>query len=199
MSSFWLIVRPAVRALAFVFLSFGSALSGTSIAVASEKTAPPAVGDVAPMLELKNSDNSTVKLADAVRKGPVVVMVLRGFPGYQCPLCTRQVGQYIAAAKDLKAAGATVIMVYPGPGAGLDVKSREFLGDTMLPEGFQLLTDPDYVFTNAWNLRWDAPRETAYPSTFVVDTSGRIRFAKISKTHGDRAPAADVIAALKAL
>jgi thioredoxin-dependent peroxiredoxin len=171
--------------------------SGCSETVVAADDQPPTVGDAAPKIELKSYDAGTVKLDEALQKGPVVVIVLRGNPGYQCPLCTRQVGQFMAAAKDFSAAKATVVMVYPGPQAKLDEKAREFLKDTKLPDGFHLLIDPDYTFTNAWHLRWDAAKETAYPSTFVVDKAGRIRFAKISKTHGDRAPVADVIKALK--
>lgn len=59
-----------------------------------------------------------------------------------------------------------------------------------------LVTDPDYIFTNSWGLRWDAPRETAYPSTFVIDRKGVVRFTKISKTHGDRANPADILKAV---
>ena len=62
---------------------------------------------------------------------------------------------------------------------------------------FHLLIDPDYKFTNSWHLRWDAPRETAYPSTFVINKDRVITFAKISKTHGDRADVKDVMKVLK--
>ena len=173
--------------------------SGSVSVVAAEENKPPAVGVMAPKLELESYDTGTVKLAEVLRKGPAVVMVLRGNPGYQCPLCTRQVGQFIAAAEDFSAANATVVMVYPGPEEKLDVKANEFLNDTKLPDGFHLLVDPDYTFTNEWHLRWDVPKETAYPSTFVIDMDGKIRFAKISRTHGDRAPVVDVITALKDL
>jgi hypothetical protein len=46
-------------------------------------------------------------------------------------------------------------------------------------------------------LRWDAPRETAYPATFVLDKNRLVRFAKISHTHGDRTKASDVLAEVK--
>ena len=180
-------------------LMVGIVLGGCSYSVAADDDKQPSVGETAPKLELRSYDSGTMNLEEAVRKGPVVVMVLRGNPGYQCPLCTRQVGQFIKAAKDLESLNATVLMVYPGPEAGLDVKANEFLKDTKLPLGFHLLIDPDYSFTNDWHLRWEAPRETAYPSTFVVDKDGKIRFAKISKTHGDRAPVEDVIKSLKKL
>jgi len=56
--------------------------------------------------------------------------------------------------------------------------------------------DPDYVFTNLYGLRWDAPRETAYPSTFVVDSLGVVRFSKISRSHGGRASVDEVLQAV---
>lgn len=163
----------------------------------ADENQPPAVGEMAPELELESYDSGTVKLDDVRRKGPVVVMVLRGNPGYQCPLCTRQVGEFIAAAQKFDAANATVILIYPGPAARLKSKAKDFLKGTTLPKGFQLLIDPDYAFTNEWHLRWDAPQETAYPSTFVIDKDGKIRFAKVSKSHGDRAAVEDVIRTLR--
>jgi len=92
-----------------------------------------------------------------------------------------------------------VLFVYPGPGADLTQRANEFQGSKDLPEGFTMLLDPDYLFTNLYNLRWDAPRETAYPSTFVLDQQRKVRFALISKTHGGRPPVNDVLNALKAI
>ena len=82
-------------------------------AQADHKDEPPAVGDRTPALELKGYNSETVKLDEAIRKGPFVVVVLRGNPGYQCPLCTRQAGEFPAAAGKPEAANATLIMVYP--------------------------------------------------------------------------------------
>ena len=123
-------------------------------------------------------------------------MFLRGYPGYQCPLCTRQVGELLAKSKDLAGAGADVVFVYPGVSKDLTAKSKEFLADKQLPTGFTMVVDQDYEVVNAYHLRWEATRETAYPSTFVIDPTGVIRYAKISQTHGDRTPAKDVLAAL---
>lgn len=156
----------------------------------------PAVGDEAADFELPRLSGETAKLSALAKEGPVVVVVLRGWPGYQCPLCTRQVGQFIGAAKKFQDAGAKVVFIYPGPAESLKKHAEEFAADTKLPEGFQFVIDPGYTFTNAWNLRWDAPRETAYPSTFVVGGDQKIRFAQISKTHGGRADVNDVLKAL---
>ena len=62
-----------------------------------------------------------------------------------------------------------------------------------MPKAFRILLDPDYAYTNAYGLRWNAPQETAYPSTFVVDRNGVVRFAEISQTHGDRVTADAVL------
>ncbi len=166
--------------------------------LAAERGAPPAVGEQAEDFELAKLDGNRIKLSTLREQGPVVVVMLRGYPGYQCPLCTRQVASLVANASKFRDAGTRVVLVYPGAADELNQRAREFLGKSKLPVEFDLVTDPDYEFTNAWHLRWDAPRETAYPSTFVVDQDGTVKYAKISKSHGDRAPVADVLRAIPA-
>jgi thioredoxin-dependent peroxiredoxin len=166
--------------------------------LAADKVTPPAVGDTATDFELKSIAGDTVKLSKAVEDGSVVVMVLRGNPGYQCPLCTKQVAEFIGKADDIKIAGAKVLLVYPGPSGKLQAKAEEFVKGKDYPVHFTLLLDPDYAFTKAYGLRWDAKNETAYPSTFVVDKKLKVTFAKVSKEHGDRAKATDVLKALSA-
>ena len=61
---------------------------------------------------------------------------------------------------------------------------------------FRILPDPDYRFTLAYGLRWEAPQETAYPSTFVFDRNGVVTFAHTSRSHGDRVTAASVLKVL---
>jgi peroxiredoxin len=68
-----------------------------------------------------------------------------------------------------------------------------------LPDNVYFLVDPDLKVVNLYNLRWNAPQETAYPSTFVFDRQGIVRFVKISHSHGDRSSAADVLKALQTL
>jgi peroxiredoxin len=131
----------------------------------------------------------------------VVLVVLRGWPGYQCPICDRQVNEFVTAKAAFAEAGAQLVFVYPGPAADLKARAAEFrsMKGREWPAEFRYALDPDYAFTDAYGLRWDAPRETAYPSTFIIDAKGVVRFAKVSRTHGDRAKAADVLAELRKL
>ena len=159
--------------------------------------AAPKVGDKAPDFALMTLDDQTVRLSDMTATGKVVLIVLRGWPGYQCPICTRQVQDYIASTSDFAIAKARVVMVYPGPAEDLKAHAEDFLKNKQWPREFVFLTDPNFTMVNTYGLRWGAPSETAYPSTFLVDPKGIVRFAKISRSHGDRTKATDVVQELK--
>lgn len=156
----------------------------------------PKVGDEVKDFELPVLGGKTAKLSDLVKDGPVVLVVLRGNPGYQCPICTTQFAWFRKNAEDFKAAGVKVFFVYPGPSDMLKEKASEFVRGKDYPDHFIFLLDPDYTFTTAYGLRWDAKNETAYPSTFVIGKDRKVTFAKVSTTHGGRVPAADVLKVL---
>ena len=156
----------------------------------------PQVGEKAPEFVLKTVDQKSIRLSDLTSNSAVVLLVLRGWPGYQCPRCTAQVQDYIASAKRLSKAKARVVMVYPGPADNLKAHAQEFLENKQWPKDFVFVVDPDYAMVNAYGLRWDAPNETAYPATFILDRKGIVRFAKISRTHGDRTKALDIVEAI---
>jgi peroxiredoxin len=159
----------------------------------------PGVGDKAPDFALKTLDDQSVRLGNLSSNGPVVLVVLRGWPGYQCPICTAQVRDYAASAQAFAGAKATVLMVYPGPSESLKAHAQDFLKNKQWPKDFIFVTDPDYSMVNAYGLRWAAKGETAYPSTFVIDQKGTVRFAKVSHSHGNRAAATEALTGLKNL
>lgn len=155
--------------------------------------APPAIGEKAPDFALFTPMGKGVRLSEINSQGPIVLVVLRGFPGYQCPYCNRQVQDFIQKSQSFADAGAHVVMIYPGPPQDLESKAKEFLMDKNLPDHFELLLDPGYQFTNLYGLRWNAPKETAYPSTFLIDRQGVVFFSKIVKEHGGRTSAAEIL------
>lgn len=172
-------------------------LLAMAVAVPLMAANPPAVGDKAPDFALSSISGKTVRLSEVTAQGPTVLVVLRGYPGYQCPFCNRQAQDYIKNAQGFTAAGARVVMVYPGSAKDLATHAQEFMANKTFPVNFELLLDPDYEFTNLYGLRWNAPQETAYPSTFLLDHHGSVFFAKVSKEHGGRSTAAEVQEALK--
>lgn len=173
-----------------------AALTVAMASTAPAAEGPPKQGEKAADFTLNSLDGAGFTLSNELKSGKVVLVVLRGYPGYQCPVCSAQVADLRKRAEALSDANAKVVMVYPGPADGLKARAREFLKGATLPRGFQILLDPDYTFTNAYGLRWNAPNETAYPSTFVIEQDRVIRFAQVSKTHGGRARTSDILSAL---
>jgi peroxiredoxin len=171
-------------------------LAALGVSAVSAADPGPKVGDEAKDFELAVLGGKTAKLSDLAKGGPVVLVVLRGNPGYQCPICSTQFAGFRKKADAFKAAGAKVVFVYPGPADKLKERADEFVKGKDYPEHFQFLLDPDYTFTNAYGLRWDAKNETAYPSTFVVGKDRRVTFARVSTTHGGRVSADDALKAV---
>jgi peroxiredoxin len=128
-----------------------------------------------------------------------VLVVLRGYPGYQCPLCSRQVADLRKHAEEFRELGASVLLVYPGSADELQKRAKEFLEGEKLPEPLRLVIDPDYEFTVRYGLRWNAPAETAYPSAFVLDEDRTVKYRKVSQTHGDRADTEELLEAVRKL
>jgi peroxiredoxin len=189
---------PNRRSRALSALRRFCALLFAVAAVGSAAAQTPAVGAKAPDFTLQTPTGASVTLAKERAKGTTVLVLLRGFPGYQCPYCVKQVHDFVEHSADFAARKANVVLVYPGPPADLDQHAKEFLAKQAdLPSNIKLVIDPDYKMTNLYGLRWDAPHETAYPSTFILDASGTVVFEKISHSHGDRTSADDILAQLK--
>jgi len=180
-------------------LTFACFLTVAATFVPSAGGAPPPRGEKNRPFTLETLAGKAASLDSFTKSGPVVLLVLRGYPGYQCPLCTAQVRDYVTQAKAFAERGASVVMIYPGPAANLRKYADEFISGHTLPANFTLLVDPDYAFTESYGLRWKADGETAYPTTLVIDKSGTIRYALVSKSHGGRSKAANVLRELETL
>ena len=101
----------------------------------------------------------------------------------------------MAKKSELEKAGAEVLMVYPGPTDKLAEHAKEFAtqGKWEFPSNFHYVTDPEYKFTNDWGLRWEAERETAYPSTIIIGRDRKVAYLMTSTSHGGRAGVATVL------
>jgi peroxiredoxin Q/BCP len=180
----------------FVIATILIAIALFMMAIPFALAAPPKVGDKAPDFEWNALDQGKVKLSTLLKKGPVVLVLLRGYPGYQCPICTMQVGSLIGQAGKFDEAKSQVVLVYPGPAEGLKEHANEFVQGKNIPKNFRLVLDPNFDFTKKYDLRWEASNETSYPSTFVIDQQGKIVFAKVSHSHGGRAMPDEILKAL---
>lgn len=174
-------------------LRVAAGFAALTVALAASAATPPQVGDTAPGFTLKQLDGRAVDFAQVTQGRAAVLVVLRGWPGYQCPFCTTQVYEYVGHAADFAARNVPVVMIYPGPAEALQAHAKEFLDNQQWPANFYYLLDPDYAFTKRYGLRWDEKGETAYPSTFVIDAQGKVVLAHVSHEHGDRLGAAALL------
>ena len=73
--------------------------------------ATPNVGEHAPDFSLTTPEGQQVSLHSLTTQGKTVLVVLRGYPGYQCPYCQRQVGDFLSHADAFAQAKAQVLLV----------------------------------------------------------------------------------------
>jgi peroxiredoxin len=158
------------------------------------------VGDRAIDFDLPIADDEGyLSLRDEYKQGPIVLIVLRGFPGYQCPVCTQHFSSLANRSKALSAETHRVILVYPGEDGVLEKRAREFMGTRRLPQPLVIVRDDGMQMVEEWGLRWRARKETAYPATYVIDRNGRIRWQQISKSHAGRSSVQDILKELRKL
>lgn len=184
------------------WLGCGITILASGVAIAEDPPPPKQleVGERALDFELPVvGRDEYLSLRDENKDGPVVVVVLRGYPGYQCPLCTQQLSSLRNRAAALAKVARRVIVVYPGEGTLLQRHSEQFIGSRSMPDPLVIVRDQDMKMVTEWGLRWDVPRETAYPATYVIDRNGRVRWLKVSDNHAGRASVEEMLHELRKL
>lgn len=140
---------------------------------------------------------ATVSLADFKGKKSLVLVFTRGFSGYLCPLCASYTAQIAHRYKDIAAAGAEVLVVFPGSPdkvadfvrAAREITEQE--GPGALP--FPVLLDVSLKNVKAFGIEGDL----AKPSTYVIDRAGAVRYAFVGSQPHERPDVATILAELK--
>lgn len=157
----------------------------------------PTVGDKAPDLVLATGkDPSTGKavifrLSEAVKEGPVVVAF---FPGAFTSTCTKELCAFSDAWDAWAGLGARFI--------GVSVDSVPALRAYAAKHAIKLLLGSDFerVAIRRWNVVWDSWwGPVAKRSTFVVDRTGTIRYARVESSQDDEPPYDDIKAVVSSL
>ncbi len=146
-----------------------------------------------PVNRFLSSDGSVLDLASYQGSKRVVLVVLRGFSGQICLNCSVQTRALARSIEEFSSRDTQVLLVYPGEARSvpqfLDAVSD--LGpDFVLP--FPVLLDLDFTFVRSARLEG----ELAKPSSFILDSSGVVRYAYIGKNLSDRPSLNDLLLAL---
>ncbi len=161
--------------------------------------------------ELPDANGSAVKLSDLWAKGPVVVVWYRG--GW-CPYCNLQLRAMQEALPAIKAKGGTMIAITPEtPDNSLSTVEKNELEFVVLSDvGNELAKKYGVVFklpekvSPIYKQMIDLSKyngndsdELPLAATYVIDQSGKIRYAFLDANYTARAEPADVVAALETL
>ena len=169
-------------------------------------------GSKAPVIALPDADGNTIRSADLLAKGPLVVTFYRGL---WCPYCNMDLQAIEDAAGDFRATGASVIAISPQTGAN----SRRTQRDLKL--SYPILSDHGNAVADAFGLRFRLPDDliavyTAFgidlatnngepswtlpmPARYVIDTDGIIAYAEVNPDYTRRPDPGEVMPTLKRL
>lgn len=132
-----------------------------------------------------NTQGEQVKLTDYHGKKNVVLVITRGFSGQLCPFCRTQSSRLVANYEEFSQRDAEILLVYPGGSEHLG----EFIDAAKVSEKkevdqipFPILLDSDLTAVNFLQIA----AELAYPSTYILDKEGNVRFAYVGEEINDR-------------
>jgi len=192
--------------LTAAFLSFATAL------VAQDPAQPLTVGDAIPEVTLHTDKGENFDLRQAVAEEPAVLIFYRG--GW-CPFCTRHLMALEGIQKDLVAAGFQLLAI----SADQPSKLREKPAFQALT--YTLLSDSTMAAARAFGIAYKVPDDVLarmksmgvdleaasgntghllpYPSVFIVDKAGIIRFAYVNPDYKVRLDPAKILEAARAV
>ncbi len=138
-------------------------LAGAAFCLAQEAKTPK-VGDTAPLIEGKDQDGKTWKLADAVGKK---VVLLYFYPKDDTPGCTKEACGFRDSIADLKKDKVEVIGVsFDSPES-----HQKFISKYNL--NFPLLADTDGKIAGAYGVKMDG-KSMARRASFLIGLDGKI-------------------------
>lgn len=170
------------------------------------------VGGAMPDFTLVDAEGKTVKSADLLARGPLVVVFYRGA---WCPYCNLYLHHWQEYLPQLAQRGATLVAISgEGPdGTAAVVKKTAAT--------FVVLSDPGYAVSRRFGVVYPVPggvteamkgrgldlkayygsgkAELPLSATYVVGQGGKVEFAFLDADYKKRAEPADVLAALDSL
>lgn len=170
------------------------------------------VGQKAPDFELPDATGQRVKLSALWAKGPVVLNFYRG---EWCPYCNLEIRALQVLLPQFQELGAQIVAISPElPDSSLTMTEKHELSFPVLSDvGNTVAREYGLVFALGESLRplykgfgidipqhnGDETYELPVPATYVVDSTGTIRYAYAQADYTLRAEPAEVLAAVKAL
>ena len=149
------------------------------------------VGDIAPDFSLVDTEGQTHNLHHTAVQQPLIIVFYRGD---WCPYCQLQLYQLGQVYQQILDHGAMIWAISPQDRATNHAfrEKREV--------GFPILCDESLTVINQWGLRDEldphAASQIPWPTTYIIDTAGRVHWRKMGYNKADRPTPGEIIAAL---
>jgi peroxiredoxin len=182
-----------------------------SVNAFAEAPKQAAKGDRIPEVSVKAADASVVKLREAVKSKPAVLIFYRG--GW-CPFCSRHLMALVEVEKDLTDAGFQILAISADQPAKLaETPNREKLTYTLLSDAsmdaakafgitFKVPDELVAKYKNEYQIDIEAASGKTHhllphPAVFIVDREGVIRFAHVNPDYKTRLEPAEILKAAR--
>ena len=143
-------------------------------------------------------NKKNVRLADYRGKKNVVLVFMRGFVDKVCIYCQSQATRLIANHEEFERRDAEILVVYPGKKERID----DFIGAVTEEQSrkkqkipFSVLVDEQLNAVEFFGIQGTL----AKPSTFILDKTGKVRFAYVGDTVSDRPSIKELLKQLDSL
>jgi len=154
-----------------------------------------------PVAKFVDAGGKLVDLAGFVGQKTVVLVFMKGFYSQGiCVYCTRQTAELAQNAKNFTAAGAEILVVYPGGEDHINafvksVREYEKSDDPRFQLPFKVLLDVNQDVVRALKIDGDL----AHPTSFILDKDGTVRYQYVGRSLSDRPKAAALLEEAKKL
>jgi peroxiredoxin len=165
-----------------------------------EKSQPITIDDFS-QLRFTDKNGKQVALADIMEKKFLVLVITRGWYGGVCFYCGSQASRWARRYDELEPYNAQLAVIFPtereedaSKWEALErkIKAGQIPNDDV---PYPILMDINLAGVDQLGLR----AELAKPSTYIIDQSGRVRFAYVGKSIADRPSVDSILAQLAQL
>ena len=165
------------------------------------------VGEKVPLFSASDQNDNQFNIAEALKKGPVVLIFYRG---QWCPHCNKHLSAIQDSLKYINAKGARVVAVSPEK-PDLLAKSAEKSGakfTLLYDEGYKICDAFDVTFRPGrgtqimYNLGLGADLKNAHsddsgrlpvPATFIINQEGKIIWKQFDTDYKNRSTVAEIL------
>jgi peroxiredoxin len=160
---------------------------------AASRPVSPLLGKPLPQTRFLGPDGGILDIDAFRQRGPVVVVVMRGFAGQVCLYCATQTAALSDAIGDFRDAGAEVVVVYPGPVSSVPAFVAAVQSLRADPPPMPLALDASLLLVRALGIEANLAR----PTSLVIDRAGLVRYAYVGETIADRPSVPDLLDAVR--